>query len=157
MEKQKPTDINATEMQSPVNEVLGITELLEHILLQVDSIRDITRAQRVCRRWRSLIKDSQALQRACWYRPHGEPDAADPREWRLNPVFASLGMSISEYHFSSPQAHVREEGGFDLTKRVYDKPGSWTTMLATQPPCRWMQVECSGSNPDSDDLTYVDV
>jgi hypothetical protein len=131
-------------MQSSVKEVFGIAELLEHILLQLGSIQDITRAQRVCRRWRNFIQDSPALQRARWYRPHGEhEDPANTPAWRLkslNPVFTSLGISIGRNHLSPTD--LREHGDFDLTKRVYDKPGSWTTMLATQPPCRFMRVEC---------------
>ncbi|KAF2811491.1 uncharacterized protein BDZ99DRAFT_461550 [Mytilinidion resinicola] len=45
--------------------VLGVTELLENILLKL-SIRDIFQVQRVCKQWKVLIDTSPSLQEAMW-------------------------------------------------------------------------------------------
>ncbi|KAB8230712.1 uncharacterized protein BDW43DRAFT_157909 [Aspergillus alliaceus] len=39
---------------------------------------------------------------------------------------------------------LQEKGDFSLEEGIYDKPGSWTTMLATQPLCQRMLVGCYG-------------
>ncbi|KAK3303797.1 uncharacterized protein B0T15DRAFT_401440, partial [Chaetomium strumarium] len=110
-------------------------------------------AQLVCRRWRDVIQDSPALQEACWYQYLGEklPDGIGqhPAAWRLNPVFNLLGVTIgSDQPGLSP-----EHGDFDLTKRVHDKPESWTTMHATQPPCQLMEIQCYGDH-SGDETMY---
>ncbi len=141
------TDVKITKMQSSVKDVLGTYELLERIILRLGSIQDIIRAQLVCRRWRDVIQDSPAFQQACWYRSHGKDESRvqkNPATWKLNPVFNSLRVSIGRNRPGLLPGDLHEHGDFDLTKRVYDKPGSWTTMLATQPPCRRMEVECYG-------------
>jgi hypothetical protein len=128
-------------MESSIERALGICEILEHIILQLNSLDEIIRAQRVCRGWKNVIQNSPALQQACWYRPHDkgfrqQPDS--PQTFKLNPAFHRLGISTQIYTDPPEQ----EQGDFDLTKRIYDKSGSWTTMLATQPPCRCIEVEC---------------
>lgn len=134
-------------MQWSMERALRTYELLEHIILQLDSIRDMTRAQLVCRRWRDIVQDSLAIREARWYCP---PDKWDidleeeqhPAPFRLNPVFESLGVSVGRGGSRCLPSGLRECGKFDLTKRIYDKPGSWTTMVATQPPCRRMHIDC---------------
>ncbi len=130
-----------TAMQSPVNAVLNTYELLERILLQLPTPQDIIVTQRVCRRWRAVIQDSPALQQACWYPSHrGEGESPPATAWRLNPAFNSLGVSLGWREIRPP--NQQPKGEFHLTKRIYDEPGSWATMLATQPPCRYIEVDC---------------
>jgi hypothetical protein len=71
------------------------------------------------------------------------PHTQRPAVWRLNPVFDLLGFTIGVNRPGVPPTERQEHGDFDLTQVVYDKPGSWTTMLATQPPCQLMEVVCS--------------
>lgn len=47
-----------------VHRTLSTPEVLELILLQLDLRTLLTSAQRTCREWRTLIRDSLALQRA---------------------------------------------------------------------------------------------
>lgn len=139
------TDANFTKMQASVENVFDTYELLERIILQLGSIQEMIRAQLVCRRWKDVIQDSPALQKACWYRAHREEESCTqqpPATWKLNPIFNSLGVSIRRRHLGPNE--LQESGDFDLTKRIYDTPGSWTTMLATQPPCGRIEVECFG-------------
>lgn len=133
-------------MQSSAEIVLGIHELLERIIMQLDCPHEIIRAQRVCRYWKAVIQNSPALPDACWYR-HQSRDAcgqSDGRQmWKLNPAFNRIGVQVTvdEYPTSLP-AERQEHGNFNLQERIYDKPGSWTTMLATQPPCKQIEIEC---------------
>ncbi|KAJ5771267.1 uncharacterized protein N7511_003318 [Penicillium nucicola] len=126
-------------MESPIQRALGIYEILEQVLLQLN-LDEIIRAQQICSRWKNVIQTSPALEQACWYRPLKETHQQDdsPELVELNPAFNRLGVSIQKLTNGPKQ----ETGDFDLKKRIYDKPGSWTTMLATQPPVRCIEMEC---------------
>lgn len=140
--------------------VLGIYELLERIILHLGCPEEILQAQRVCRRWRAVIQDSSILQQACWYIPLSG-DFCEQRDgqqkFKLNPVFKRLGISLQGHPWLTmqeagdqvwpQQIKAQEHGGFNLRERIYDKPGSWTTMLATHPPCRRAQVHCKSDYP----------
>lgn len=54
-------------------EVLGTTELLQHILLHLDLQTLLVSAPLVARRWRDLIRDSAVLQQALFFRGVPEP------------------------------------------------------------------------------------
>jgi len=144
-------------MVSSAERVSRITELLEHILLALDSVHDLIKAQRVCRTWRDTVHASPALQRACWYRPCITTDVDkqhDENESRkLNPTLIRLGMAMTMELTARRGEYTRRHGAsFDLTRRVNDKPGSWTTMLATQPPCRRIEIAFSGNRSPGDTL-----
>ncbi|KAL4907798.1 hypothetical protein BDW74DRAFT_175580 [Aspergillus multicolor] len=118
----------------------SIHELTEQILLQLNGPVELIRAQRVCRLWRDLIQSSPSLRAACWYQfqppstsnAQPEPSSLPNQEsWSLNPAFSRIGVSVSN-----------RSGAFDLERRIYDKHGSWTTMLATNPPCQRVMAEC---------------
>lgn len=143
----------ALEMPSSAEQTFSVYEITEHILLQLNDNVEIIRVQRVCRTWKDVIQTSPALQSACWYQPYKTRNAQtrsisdqQTQSWRLNPAFNQIGVSISEDSLKEiPLAdNIQEEGDFSLEKRIYDKPGSWTTMLATQPPCQRISVECYG-------------
>ena len=127
---------------SAAERVLEVYELLECIILQLEDIDEIIRAQRVCRTWRDVIRSSVMLQEACWYQTkphkrdiHAEPDSQ--QTWTLNPMFNRIGILVKK-------GATHALGSFSLEKRMYDKPGSWTTMLAAQPPCYRMEISCYG-------------
>ncbi|KAF7590874.1 hypothetical protein BBP40_002288 [Aspergillus hancockii] len=151
-------------MLSFTEQTFSIYELTEHILLQLNDHVEIIRAQRVCRTWKDVIQTSPALQDACWYQPYNIRDAQtrsisgqQTQPWKLNPAFNRIGVSISkgtrdEVHLAD---RIQEEGNFSLEERIYDKPGSWTTMLATQPPCQRMLVECYGDYSHDETMFYL--
>jgi hypothetical protein len=141
-------------MPSPRERTFNIYELTAQILLHVDSPIEIVRAQRVCKSWRDTIKTSPAIQAACWY-PASKPGAqssssvapADETEpWILNPAFSRLGFTIAKDESDKvyAAAGIQERASFSLEERIYDKPGSWTTMLATNPPMQRILIECYG-------------
>ncbi|KAK5656638.1 hypothetical protein OQA88_4618 [Cercophora sp. LCS_1] len=144
-----------------MDRVLNTYELLERILAHVDNICDIIRSRLVCHRWKTVIDESPTVQLACWYR--AQPAPATPRKndqgqsvddrakkpaWRLNPVFNALGLHITT---EDPRGTGTEEENvnFDMRKRIYDKPGSWESMLATQPPTQLIEVACWGEKGDN--------
>ncbi|KAF2815173.1 uncharacterized protein BDZ99DRAFT_515919 [Mytilinidion resinicola] len=53
---------------SAAKRVLGVTELLEFILLKLP-IQNIFQAQRVCKQWKEAIDNSSPLQQAMWLTP----------------------------------------------------------------------------------------
>ncbi|OKL57125.1 hypothetical protein UA08_07507 [Talaromyces atroroseus] len=138
------------EMRPFAEQTFGIYELAELIFLQLESPIDLIRAQRVCRTWRGIIQTSHAIQVACWYEPCGTRDTqtrpvSSRQAWRLNPCFNRIGVSISTEGW----------GEFNLTERIYDIPGSWATMQATQPPCQNMLIECYGDYSHDETLYYL--
>ncbi|KAF7122596.1 hypothetical protein CNMCM5793_000621 [Aspergillus hiratsukae] len=137
------------EMPSSAERTFSIYELAEYIILQLNDPVEIIRAQRVCRTWRDIIQTSPALQEASWYQSSSTRDAparsiSSGQTWKLNPAFNGIGVSISKHthKYGEPIAGLQEKGDFSLEEDIYDKPGSWTTMLATQPPCQRMVVGC---------------
>ncbi|KAF7177307.1 hypothetical protein CNMCM7691_005197 [Aspergillus felis] len=144
-------------MPSSAEQIFSIYELAEHIILQLNNAVEIIRAQRVCHNWRDVIQTSPALQEACWYRFPDTRDAqtrsiSSEQAWKLNPAFNRIGISISK---DTANPGDQEQGGFSLEEDIYDKPGSWTTMLATQPPCQRMLIECYGDYCDDDRIYYL--
>lgn len=141
-------------MSPPTEETFGIYELTERILLHLDDHLEIIRAQRVCRIWRDVIQTSPALQEVCWYLPNNITDSqtqstSGEQSWKLNPAFNRIGVSVSK---ETINGGLHDKGDLTLEERIYDKPGSWTTMLATQPPCQRMLVECYSDYSGDDTL-----
>ncbi|KAL4749227.1 hypothetical protein BDW72DRAFT_204955 [Aspergillus terricola var. indicus] len=145
-------------MPPPSEKAFSIYELIERILLQLDNYLEITRAQRVCRTWRDIVQTSPALQTACWYRFDSTNDTKKQptpgkQPWKLNPVFNRIGVSVSKD--DSRGVGLDDKGDFSLQERIYDTPGSWTTMLATQPPCQRMVVECYSDYSGDETMYYL--
>ncbi|GAQ05775.1 hypothetical protein ALT_3096 [Aspergillus lentulus] len=143
-------------MPSSAEQTFSIYELAEHIILQLDNPVEIIRAQRVCRNWRDVIQTSPVLQEACWYQS-STTDAqtrsiSNEQTWKLNPAFNRIGVSISR---DKAKGGDQDQGDFSLEEDFYDEPGSWTTMLATQPPCQRMLVECYGDYCDDEIIFYL--
>src|SRR5437879_630808 len=68
--------------------VLSTAELLELILLQLDLRTLLTAAQRTCRYWKTLIRDSPSLQKYLFLMP----DESAPKSW--NPLLAEAFPSF---------------------------------------------------------------
>ncbi|KAB8217931.1 hypothetical protein BDV33DRAFT_131939 [Aspergillus novoparasiticus] len=148
-------------MASSAEQTFNIYELAEHILLQLNNPAEIIRVQRVCRTWRDIIQTSSMLQETCWYQSSKTMDAqtrsiSSEQTWKLNPAFNRIGVSISEAkgQHEELKGGLQEKGNFSLEERIYDKPGSWTTMLATQPPCQRMLVQCYSDYSDDEMIFY---
>ncbi|KAK0654831.1 hypothetical protein B0T16DRAFT_395735 [Cercophora newfieldiana] len=154
-------------MESAARRAFGIFELLEAILLQLGDPVTITRLRPVSRAWRDVIDSSPALQVACWYRHDPSLDPSDDapaqdQQCKLNPALTALGFTITmqgdqvqwgvtddfivekgEEDEDEDWILTRQSAAFSFMKRVYDKPGPWTAMLATRPPCRRIEIRCS--------------
>lgn len=152
---------------------MSIYELLENILIhQADSPEQIVLAQGVCRRWKDVIQTWTWLQ-VPDDRKRVRRDPYHERRWRLNPtpqeflapalftvnpIFRTLGLSIEKPQ-TDPGSGEREIDDdsvtFHMMDRIYDKPGSWTTMPATDPPCRWMEMTEYSKYSDDDEGMQV--
>lgn len=138
------------KMPSSAEQTFLIYELTEHIILQLDDPVEILRAQRVCRRWRDLIQTSPVLHVACWYQSSSKLKHAqtrpisDEKAWRLNPAFDQIGVPLPKAPGEDAELidELQTKGHFMFEANLDDTPVSWMTMLATQPPCQQMLIEC---------------
>lgn len=114
-------------MGNACDQVFETTELLE-LILSFTTLIDLLRAQRVSRRWKTVIEGSPPLQRCLYFLP--DPRAVDT--YGLNPLFMQRFRLRREepdniLHVSSkPQWHSR------LNKS--SPSASWRRMLVSQPP-----------------------
>lgn len=97
--------------------------------------------------------DGMLPNRGDWYRPdqdHGSSyhDTDTPRHLKLNPALTALGFCITTPAFQGMAE-------FDISKRAYDKPGPWTAMLATKPPCRRVEISFVDSGFSAVHLSYL--
>lgn len=120
---------------SPIEKVVSTAELLELILLHLDLRTLLTAAQRTCRYWNVLIRDSPSLQKHLYLMP----DENISKSW--NPLLAEVFPSF----FSRDGGSAAEFGRFtfatfDMIKypdkiTAYNRKGaSWRRMLVQQPP-----------------------
>ena len=125
-------------MSRPDQTVLGIPELFEQVLLQLDMRTLLTSAQRVCRHWHETISLSPLLQEKLFFRPAA--DTAGPRV--RNPLLCELfphffpaegaeqlrKFSMKEFEDELPL------GRGDCNALFMYKRASWRRMFPTQPP-----------------------
>ncbi|KAF7594155.1 hypothetical protein BBP40_010004 [Aspergillus hancockii] len=127
--------------------VLFTPELLETILLDLDLRTLLTSAQRTCRAWINLIRDSIALQRALYFTLASESRSP---EKVLNPLLVDAFPAF----FRMPEneaAYRYQSNGLLSDTRMFKHPetqpsflrkeASWRRMLVQQPPvykiARW--------------------
>lgn len=121
------------DAKSAANRVLDTYELLEQILIDLKDagrFQDVIQAQRVRRRWRAVVQDSQTLQEACWYRPTA-PTLVDDNDLEVNPFFQDIGFGRLEdlgYRSGEPGMYF----GWDKRIPIYNNPGTWKMMHAVQ-------------------------
>ncbi|KAJ5166695.1 uncharacterized protein N7482_005476 [Penicillium canariense] len=120
---------------SPQEKVVSTAELLELILLQLDLRTLLTAAQRTCRSWNILIRDSPSLQKALYFVPNENV----PKSW--NPLLAEVFPSFfSEHGTAATNFGKFTFSTLDMIKYpdkiiAYNrKEASWRRMLVQQPP-----------------------
>ncbi|KAL4748421.1 hypothetical protein BDW72DRAFT_214809 [Aspergillus terricola var. indicus] len=133
-------------MPPPTQKTFGVYELTERILLHLNNHLDIIRAQRSCWYQRNTTEDA-----------HMQPVTAGGEVWKLNPAFNCIGVSVSKDTSTNADwvGQLQDKGDFSLGEHIYDEPGSWTTMLATRPPCQRMLVECYSDYSHDQTMTYL--
>ncbi|KAI3327823.1 hypothetical protein HD806DRAFT_531158 [Xylariaceae sp. AK1471] len=132
---------------SAAQHVLGTVELLEFILLNLDTRTLLTSAQRVDRYWHEVIRHSPLLQRALFFEPdlnapriynlllagvfpfcfpHLDPEAGDP----MQPICRNkvLPIDINFRTFPNISTIIRKASAFAYIH------ASWRRMLVQQPP-----------------------
>ncbi|PYH71273.1 F-box protein [Aspergillus vadensis CBS 113365] len=133
-----------SESASMAAQKICIPELLEMILLQLDMRTLLISAQRVCRAWHTLIKDSSSLQTLLFFKPATEPFTAELRARAItedNPLLSYLWhefwqkrVSTSSVSLELPQLDPQRE------KVFLREEASWRQMLLRQPPVSLMSV-----------------
>ena len=116
-------------------------ELLEMILLQLDMRTLVASAQRVCRAWNDLIRESSFIQEALFLKPI-KKRKGNPPETTINPLLAEAFASIFEQNEAVFPQSKTEFTLIDLDmiqnpekKAAYLRPeASWRRMLVQQPP-----------------------
>ncbi|KAJ5359510.1 uncharacterized protein N7496_011923 [Penicillium cataractarum] len=115
-----------TELQIPaLATVLGTTELLEAIMLQLD-MRSILKVQQVCQRWKQIITHSIQLQQALCFKPA----KANAKCCTTNPLIEEIVL---------PQLLLRSRnfiipGKYPNFEPCFRKEASWRKMLPQQTP-----------------------
>ncbi|KAK5726349.1 hypothetical protein LTR17_012780 [Elasticomyces elasticus] len=85
-------------------QVLLLPELLEHILLDLTSMRDLLFAQKVCKAWKAVIDTSPGIQKALYFTAGGVADVIQdgPEAYRegmkLDCIFNPLLMDCCGYY-----------------------------------------------------------
>ncbi|KAJ5105749.1 hypothetical protein NUU61_003096 [Penicillium alfredii] len=128
---------------SPQQQVWSTPELLESVLLPLDPRTLLVSAQRVCRTWTSLIRESSAIQKALFF----TPVEGVSTEKAHNPLLAAAFPSL--FHTINTDSEDEEEfsfEGLDIVQHpekraVYFRPeASWRNMLVQQPPTHKLAV-----------------
>lgn len=136
-------------------------ELLEAILSNLPT-KDLTQAQRVCRRWKDLIAKSKTIQQKLFLLPvqsaftTGGVSLLDKFEYPL--VLSrcySHGLENISYHAcllslkATRQTAMYYGDGklpvlevpIQIDRLLSWKPGTWEGMFLTQPPCKALEVD----------------
>lgn len=142
--KEPTSVISQTENASMAAQKICIPELLEMILLQLDMRTLLVSAQRVCRAWHILIKDSSSLQTLLFFKPATEPFPTELRARSMvknNPLLSYIWhefwrkrVSTSSVSHKLPQLDPHRE------KVFLREEASWRQMLLRQPPVPLMSV-----------------
>lgn len=120
---------------SPRERVLGTTDTLELVLLQLD-IQTLLLAQRTCRLWHAIITTSPSIQELLFYLPN------DIKKPIYNPLLAksfpaffphpTTGMTDANFTFMTFDTIQNPQKTIAYNRRE----ASWRRMLVRQPPPR---------------------
>jgi hypothetical protein len=120
---------------SPIEKVISTAELLELILLQLDLRTLLTAAQRTCRHWNSLIRESPSLQKYLYF----APDESAFKSWNpllaeaFPPFFSQTGGSATGFgRFTFATFDMIHYP--DKITAYNRKEATWRCMLVQQPP-----------------------
>ncbi|OGM47397.1 hypothetical protein ABOM_002583 [Aspergillus bombycis] len=130
-----------------MHQTLSTPELLESILLQLDLRTLLTSAQRTCRTWRNLIKESPVLQRALFFMPrsgdsHGRK-VPNPLLAEAFPFVFDTAMDgrVPAYRTGECLSTFRMAKYPETQAAFLRREASWRRMLVQQPPvfklARW--------------------
>ncbi|KAJ5167122.1 uncharacterized protein N7482_005903 [Penicillium canariense] len=120
--------------QKPVSSmaaVLGTTELLEMIMLQLDH-RSLLKVQGVCQRWKQIINHSIQLQQVLFFKPRKTSDT----KHTSNPLIEEIilpQLLLRSRNFVIPGKHPNFEACFR-------QEASWRKMLPQQAPASTIGV-----------------
>lgn len=136
---QSPPSVCMMASSEP-HRIFLITEILEMILLKTDIRTLLTSAQRVCRKWHSLIKCSTDLQAALFFKPvryvlpRGVLGIRNPLltdciwPWFCGRHALEWGAPPMEGEVKIPRSDPQDN------ERFFRKGASWKRMLFQQPP-----------------------
>jgi len=122
---------------SAAETVLKTPELVEMILVHLD-LNQLLFAQRVCRHWKEITRDSQKLKRALYLSPITKIDERIPIDnaW-LKSRFPDLGVYLLQGNPKWRPKYVQALTTSDferLGQKFFSENASWRNMLLTQPP-----------------------
>jgi hypothetical protein len=124
--------------QQPHN-IFLINELLENILLHMDTRTLLTSAQRVSHTWNTMIKTSTRLQETLFFKP-SKPSISTPSQRHRNPLLEDILWAqffLKQTSSSNPTAVSRfplHKFDHRKLKPYLRKTASWRQMLLQQPP-----------------------
>ncbi|KAI9927502.1 hypothetical protein ASPWEDRAFT_175982 [Aspergillus wentii DTO 134E9] len=111
----------------PILAILAIPELIELILLNLDTRTLLTSAQRVCHQWHKIIANSKPLQQALFFEPteeeHDKPNQKRIRNPFIEKIWPQLFTQLGAFN------QKKDEGNKYLRESA-----SWRRMLIQQPP-----------------------
>lgn len=131
-------------------QVFSTIELLEAILFELPA-KDILLTQRVSKEWQAVVKESNKLQRALFFKPvPGAPTFIPRSSWREKPYSGKvignpLLQPLLDLLELGDDSHFTEEHNSVVAKlsKLGPKASAWTVpdaswrhMLTTQPPTR---------------------
>lgn len=137
-------------LRRPMFRVLGSTKLLEHILAQDLSVFELVRSRRVCRFLKATTESSKILRQAMFLDPEpiGEKIIFDSSQFsELNDGWGDYGSYPIHLIVTKPHPLLRDlerkgmhwvgnpetSNDMDITLLLDMKPGSWQSMLISQP------------------------
>ena len=143
----------------------SIPELLEIVLLNLD-VGPLLFARQVSRSWNTLINNSKPLRRRLWYDASPQRPLLDLAEWPhpseyicWNPFITRLGFTmVRPGVVQHPFKPLRFLFGEPFPRcPVHDTPGSWVSMLATQPTCKYLVIysQRTSLNPNAPKTVYI--
>jgi hypothetical protein len=118
------------EQEQPQSKVLTTPELLETILLHLDTRTLLVSAQRVCQTWKVLIQTSPTIQQALFFRP----TASNPNSKKAN--LHGHAKSICNSLLSSPlkKDTISEQGSMNGDKFPCSQPIYNPLLVQAFPP-----------------------
>ncbi|RAL11514.1 uncharacterized protein BO97DRAFT_425511 [Aspergillus homomorphus CBS 101889] len=139
--------------------VFGINELLEEILMQLDT-RTLLLASRVHPFWFNLIKNSKKILRALFFLPHEKAIVGQPGI--KNPLLVKkIWDEFLARRLHTRQRPKNEDASVPIIasrerEEAYSRPeASWRLMLLQQPPTSIFRIFVSRSSRDRMRLDYT--
>ncbi|KAJ6178171.1 hypothetical protein N7519_008632 [Penicillium mononematosum] len=149
--------------RSAINKVMDTPEILEMILAGTDMRTLLTSAQRVCRNWASLIRNSRSVQKALFFIPIKDS------EWGVgekipNPLLTETFASFfptknrpDTYQFDFHDLVMTRDAS--TMARFIRADASWRKMLVQQPPISKVGLfhTCHGMGGESAESASIPV